>query len=176
MSAIKREPFKSAPKTFRKKPDSPGRKYNDSPSTGRFADTEFREERSERRPSTGRFADSGFRGERSERRPSKPYGFERREREPMHVLRRPPAPQEVRRPVPVSVDAPQPIAAYKLKKGFEAAQGDIVDTIEGIANTLSECGNVSEVELIISFNSDGRFLGFGAGGAATMKIRISPTL
>ena len=183
MSAIKREPFKSAPRTFRKKSESQGRKYNDTPATGRFAEGGFREERSERRPPKSygfekreRFAEGGFREERSERRPPRPYGFEKREREPMHVIRRPPASQETNRPVHVSADSSQPIAAYKLKKGFEAAQGDILDTITTIANTLSESGNVIEVELSASFNSDGRFIGFGAGGAATMKIRISPTL
>lgn len=160
MSAIKREPFKSTPRTFRKKSESQGRKYSDTASAGRFADSGFREERRER----------------SERRPPKPYGFEKRDREPMHVIRRPPGPPEAHRPVHVPADSPQPVAAYKLKKGFEAAQGDILDTIESIANALSESGSVVEVELIASFNNDGRFVGFGAGGAAAIKIRMSSTL
>lgn len=167
MSAIRREPFKSAPRTFRKKSDSPGRSYSETTPPRRFADTGFREERSER-------------SERSERRPARPYGFDHRDRErgePMHVIRRPPSavPQEVRRPSPaVAEEDRQPVPIYKLKKGFEAAQADIIEMINAVAGALSDSGHVSEVELSVSFNRDGKFIGFGAGGAATIKVRIAP--
>ena len=70
--------------------------------------------------------------------------------------------------------AAAPIPAYKLKKGIEAAKAEINEMIEALCNTMADSFNVSEVELVVSFGSDGKFLGFGAGGAAEVKIRIAP--
>lgn len=33
---------------------------------------------------------------------------------------------------------------------------------------------IKEIELAVSFDAEGKFLGFGVGGSVTMKITIAP--
>lgn len=35
--------------------------------------------------------------------------------------------------------------------------------------------NIGQVELTVSFNTNGEFIGFGVGGAASIKITIIPS-
>ncbi|OPX95133.1 MAG: hypothetical protein A4E62_01902 [Syntrophorhabdus sp. PtaU1.Bin002] len=35
--------------------------------------------------------------------------------------------------------------------------------------------NIGQVELTVSFNTSGEFIGFGVGGAASIKITIIPS-
>jgi hypothetical protein len=97
----------------------------------------------------------------------------------MHVIRRAYTPSpRVSEPGETSVvprrAAGETVSPYKLRKGIEAAKKDINDMIETISLALTDSPHVEDVELTVSFGPDGRLVGFGAGGAATIKIRFSP--
>ncbi|MDD5170704.1 MAG: hypothetical protein PHN75_17950 [Syntrophales bacterium] len=165
MVTTKRDSFRGAPRTAKRTENGKGGQYLGKTSSRRTDD--FREERSERRPST------------------RSYGFDRGDdrREPMHVMRAPYKPRRTFEPAAAgpAPTSPAParetataVPAYKLKKGFEAAKAEIYEMIDTISGTMAESFNVSEVEIAVSFNSDGKFIGFGDGGAATIKIRIAP--
>lgn len=64
--------------------------------------------------------------------------------------------------------------ASKLRKGLSAAQAEIKESLQEIATLLTLDFEVSEIELSISFNADGKFLGFGVGGATSIKVKIRP--
>jgi len=68
----------------------------------------------------------------------------------------------------------KPVPASKLRAGFKKAKKEINSIIEEIASTMTESYVISEIELSASFNADGKFMGFGVGGAATIKIKIKP--
>lgn len=67
-----------------------------------------------------------------------------------------------------------PIPVSKLKKGFSSAKKEIQSIVEAIIMTMADDYVISEIELAASFSADGKFLGIGVGGAATITIRISP--
>lgn len=64
----------------------------------------------------------------------------------------------------------------KLQEGIEKAKDDIAciinDTVDSLTRTKH---SVSEIELSVSFNAKGEFMGFGVGGAASIKIKIVPS-
>lgn len=64
--------------------------------------------------------------------------------------------------------------ASKLRKGLTAAQTEIKESLQEIATLLTHDFEVSEIELSISFSADGKFLGFGVGGATSIKVKIRP--
>lgn len=66
--------------------------------------------------------------------------------------------------------------ASKLRKGFSASQVEIKESIQEIATLLSLDFEVSEIELSISFSAEGKFLGFGVGGATSIKVKIRPVI
>ena len=68
----------------------------------------------------------------------------------------------------------KPIPASKLKKGFEMAKSDIKGMISEVASIITNEYSIKEIELEVSFNADGKFMGFGVGGAASIKIKIAP--
>lgn len=68
------------------------------------------------------------------------------------------------------------VPANKLKKGLESAQKQITSLIQEIVDAATEDYRISEIELAASFNAEGKFLGFGVGGEATIVIRIRPTV
>lgn len=65
--------------------------------------------------------------------------------------------------------------ASKLREGMAKAQTEIRESLQEIAATLSMDFEISEIELSISFSADGKFLGFGVGGATSLKIKIKPS-
>ena len=70
--------------------------------------------------------------------------------------------------------ASTPVPVSKLKKGFASAKKEIQSIVEDIITTMADDYVISEIELAASFSADGKFLGIGVGGAATITIRISP--
>jgi len=68
----------------------------------------------------------------------------------------------------------RPVPAGKLMEGFEKAKSQIKRMTKEIVSTMKQDYIISEIELSASFNADGKFMGFGVGGAATIKIKISP--
>ena len=67
-----------------------------------------------------------------------------------------------------------PVPASKLRSGFKNAKKEINSVIEEIVSTMTDNYVISEIELSASFSADGKFLGFGVGGAASIKIKIKP--
>jgi hypothetical protein len=67
-----------------------------------------------------------------------------------------------------------PVPASKLRSGFSKAKDEINGLISEIVETMTKSYTISEIELSASFNADGKFLGIGVGGAATITIRITP--
>ena len=62
----------------------------------------------------------------------------------------------------------------KLRAGIKAAQAEIRKSLDDIISIMTQDFEIYEIELTASFNADGKFLGFGVGGAATITIRIRP--
>jgi hypothetical protein len=42
-------------------------------------------------------------------------------------------------------------------------------------NAFGDGFDINEIEIAISFSAEGKFLGFGVGGAASITLRIKPT-
>jgi hypothetical protein len=68
----------------------------------------------------------------------------------------------------------KPVSASKLRAGFKKARKEINSIIEEVVSTMTQSYAISEIEFSASFSADGKFMGFGVGGAATMKIKIRP--
>lgn len=66
------------------------------------------------------------------------------------------------------------VSASKLQRGLASAKTQITNLIQEIVDTATEDYEISELEFAASFNADGKFLGFGVGGEATIVIRIRP--
>ena len=166
MSAVKRDSFRSGPKTIKRIADVKADKYSVKRTSKK--EDEFREERHdshERRPAP---RSHGI---------AKRGGYEKREREPMLLNRMPASSPTLLEPTRGHVAAGSsmpPVTAYKLRKGFEAAKAEITETVDEIARFLSGSRHVREIELAVSFSTEGKFLGFGPGGAAIIKLRINP--
>ncbi|MBA4417525.1 MAG: hypothetical protein C0392_06410 [Syntrophus sp. (in: bacteria)] len=97
----------------------------------------------------------------------KPFiSFDRPKREPGFV------PGEKR---PIAAEQPKTVSAAALKRGFERAKDEITGMCDEISALMTSRYNIGEVELTVSFSSNGDFIGFGAGGAASIKITIIPS-
>ena len=68
----------------------------------------------------------------------------------------------------------KPVPASKLSEGLTKAKGEIQRIISEFASILTDEYAITEIEMQISFNADGKFLGFGIGGAASVTVKISP--
>lgn len=66
------------------------------------------------------------------------------------------------------------IPPSKFNKGLNSARDIIKESIDEFAKFMAHDMEISEIELSISFNANGEFLGFGIGGAASVKIKIRP--
>ncbi len=67
------------------------------------------------------------------------------------------------------------VSAAALKKGFERARNEIVGMCDEISALTTGRYNIGQVELTVSFNANGEFIGFGIGGATSIKITIIPS-
>ena len=67
-----------------------------------------------------------------------------------------------------------PVPPGKLRAGFSKAKNEINGFVSEIMETMTTNYKISEIELSASFSADGKFLGFGVGGAATIKIKLTP--
>ncbi|MDZ7660928.1 hypothetical protein [Thiohalophilus sp.] len=74
--------------------------------------------------------------------------------------------------VPDKTQTPVPVS--KLRQGYSKAKDEINSIAEEIISTMTDDYFVSEIEFAASFSADGKFLGIGVGGAATVTIRIKP--
>lgn len=66
------------------------------------------------------------------------------------------------------------VPASKLSAGIEASKEQIKKSLQNITSIFTQDFEVAEVELSVSFSAEGKFLGFGGGGAMSLKIKIKP--
>lgn len=62
----------------------------------------------------------------------------------------------------------------QLRKGITKAKDEINDLIQEVIDTSTADYNIHEIEFAASFSADGKFMGIGVGGAATITFRIRP--
>jgi hypothetical protein len=68
----------------------------------------------------------------------------------------------------------QPVPAQKLKDGVVQANKALAGLIEQFGNTIHGDYDISQLEATVSFDRDGRFIGFGTGGAVSFSLTITP--
>ena len=90
-------------------------------------------------------------------RPKREFGFASSDKRPL--------PQEQKKPV----------SAAALKRGLERAKDEIAGMCDEISALMTSSYNIDKAELTVSFNAAGEFIGFGPGGAASIKITIIPS-
>lgn len=66
------------------------------------------------------------------------------------------------------------IPASKLKRGLVTARRQLDETLSDILHNLTGDYEIAEIKLNASFSADGKFLGFGVGGAMTIEITVRP--
>jgi hypothetical protein len=76
---------------------------------------------------------------------------------------------------PMAPVQPETVSVAALKRGFERARDEITGMCDEISALMTDRYNIGQVELTVSFNSRGEFIGLGAGGAASIKITIIPS-
>lgn len=74
-----------------------------------------------------------------------------------------------------NVDAAAVAKPSKLRLGFQRARAEMTACLREMVSLMNTDFSVSEIELSASFDADGKFLGFGVGGAVSVKIRVKPT-
>jgi len=77
-------------------------------------------------------------------------------------------------PRPMAAPVSRPVPVARLKEGVAQANRALAEVIEQFGSTLSGDYDISALEVSVSFSEDGRFLGFGQGGAATMTLSVTP--
>eukprot|EP01107_Rhizomastix_libera_P010911 TRINITY_DN28247_c0_g1_i1.p2 TRINITY_DN28247_c0_g1~~TRINITY_DN28247_c0_g1_i1.p2 ORF type:complete len:147 (-),score=13.75 TRINITY_DN28247_c0_g1_i1:252-692(-) len=77
--------------------------------------------------------------------------------------------------VPENSESTSYVTTGKLQAGIEGAKDQIKGTLKNIASVFTQDFEVSEIELSVTFTADGKFLGFGTGGAMSIKVKIRPT-
>ncbi|MDQ5987529.1 MAG: hypothetical protein CSYNP_03274 [Syntrophus sp. SKADARSKE-3] len=167
MPTTKKDSWKGGPKTVKRTSGPDGDRYPAKRPYKKISDFgEEKKEWGERKPAP---------------RSPRSYGYEKREgadrRDAIPATRKtyaPPRPAETSHETVSSSDYSQPIPGYKLKKGLEAAKAEIAAMADQVANLLTEDYTVRDVEFSVSFNAEGKFIGFGKGGSATIKIRLAP--
>jgi len=66
------------------------------------------------------------------------------------------------------------VPASKLRQGLKNAKLEIQNVLGDLASMITEEYRIAEIELSASFSADGKFLGFGIGGDASIKVKIRP--
>jgi len=62
----------------------------------------------------------------------------------------------------------------KLRKGLTKAKDEINELIQEVIDTATTDYSIHEIEFAASFSADGKFMGIGVGGAASITFRIRP--
>lgn len=76
-------------------------------------------------------------------------------------------------PAPRVAAAPL-VSAQQLKAGIGQANRALAEVVEQFGHTLRGDYDIGALEVTVSFDAEGRFLGFGAGGATSMKLSLTP--
>jgi hypothetical protein len=69
----------------------------------------------------------------------------------------------------------EPVPANKLYAGLAGARDEIKRVVAEFATAMTEEYNIKEIAMQISYSADGKFLGFGVGGAASITVKIGPS-
>jgi hypothetical protein len=77
--------------------------------------------------------------------------------------------------VPLGSPSGKVVPPSKFASGLEASQKQIRHSLSELASVFTQDFEVSEIELSVSFSADGKFLGFGVGGAMSVKVKIKPS-
>jgi len=72
------------------------------------------------------------------------------------------------------IPASSVVAPSKMKAGLMKAKDEIDGLIQEIVDIATTDYEISEIEFATSFSADGKFLGVGVGGSATVTFRIRP--
>lgn len=90
------------------------------------------------------------------------------------VLRRLPSGYKVSPGGKVLVPGGAVVEPSQLRKGITKAKDEINDLIQEVIDTSTSDYDIHEIEFAASFSADGKFMGIGVGGAATITFRIRP--
>ena len=74
----------------------------------------------------------------------------------------------------ILVPAGAVVEPSKLRKGLAKAKDEIDGLIHEIVDLSTTDYEIVEIEFAASFSADGKFLGVGVGGSATVTFRIRP--
>ncbi|WP_152560418.1 hypothetical protein [Arenimonas donghaensis] len=74
----------------------------------------------------------------------------------------------------VLIPAGSVVEPGKLMRGLTKAKDEIDALIQEIIDTANTEYEIHELEFAASFSADGKFMGIGVGGAATITFRIRP--
>ena len=66
------------------------------------------------------------------------------------------------------------VSVQQLKAGIGQANKALAEVVEQFGTTLRGDYDIGAIEVSVSFDADGRFMGFGSGGAASMKLSLTP--
>jgi hypothetical protein len=66
------------------------------------------------------------------------------------------------------------VSASKLRNGLQAARNEIQSIVDELVTSMDGFA-VREIKITMSFNADGKFMGFGVGGAASFEVTIAPS-
>jgi hypothetical protein len=61
-----------------------------------------------------------------------------------------------------------------MKKGIKIASEKIREMLNEFKSILTTDYGISEIKITASFDAEGKFLGFGVGGAASIEVTIKP--
>ncbi len=88
--------------------------------------------------------------------------------------RSPEAPRPAPAAEPAAAPRTMPVAGPRLKDGLRAANRAVAELLEGLGTQVEGSYDIPEIEVEVSFDQQGRFMGFGRGGAVTLKLTLSP--
>ena len=75
----------------------------------------------------------------------------------------------------VPESAAKAISPSKMRDGIGKASKAISRILEDLASSVTDGFEVKEIELTASFSAEGKFLGFGVGGATSITFRVGPS-
>jgi hypothetical protein len=76
--------------------------------------------------------------------------------------------------VPVKLQNAAVVTPKALKTGLSKAKEAMKSTISDLVGSVADGFEITEMELSVSFDAKGSFLGFGVGGATSIKIKVKP--
>jgi hypothetical protein len=76
--------------------------------------------------------------------------------------------------IAVPRSTPKPVTPSKIRRGVNKAKGQIGTMVESIVDVVTAEYKVQSVQFSLSFDAEGKVLGIGVGGAATVTVTVVP--